>query len=113
METKIGEILEDGTIEKGQTDNGWVYKNYDAFNERIRRICYIPENGETLEDGYYYKDFLGMAEEFIERNEDVQKYCNETNTTADDIARNLFDLVDWQHPETLLDEWEINGTYTE
>jgi hypothetical protein len=102
---KTGEILEDGTIEKGQTDNGWVYKDYTAFEEKSNNICYLPEYGETLEDGYTYHDFLGIAQEFLDDNPEVEGW------ETQDIAQNLFDLVDWQHPKTLRDEWEIKGSY--
>lgn len=86
----IGEILEDGTIEKDYTDQGLVYKNQLAFITK-KGTCYVPELSETE---YTYDDFLEIAK------------------GNHDIASQLFYSVDWQSPSTLYDEWiqedEIN-----
>ena len=80
----IGEILENGEIVKGLTDQGMVFKNPRAFYEKLNEVCYIPELSDTK---YTYQDFLNMA------------------NGNENIARILFDTVDWQCPETLLDEY--------
>lgn len=63
--------------------------------------------------GWRYKDFLGLAKNFIKYNEDVQEYCNSNKITAHDMAVNIFESVDWQDPSTLVNEWEQSATFTE
>lgn len=116
METTVGQILPDGTIEKEYYGQGWIYKNWNAFENKTDEICYVGEHDEDkLAEGvgYKYNDFVRLAQEFINRNEDVQEYCKENNVTAEDIALNLFEAVDWQDPTTEIDQWETYGSYTE
>lgn len=79
---QIGEILEDGTIEKGASSQGMIYKSLKAFIDKTG-ICYVPELDDTR---YTYTDFKNM----VNGNEK--------------LARILFDLVDWQSPELKLTE---------
>ena len=79
---QIGEILEDGTIEKGVSSQGMIYKSLEAFINKTG-VCYVPELDDTE---YTYTDF----ENLVNGNEE--------------LARVLFDMVDWQSPETKLDE---------
>ena len=72
-------------MKRKKTDNGYCFKDRQAFNNK-KGICYIPELSDQK---YTYLDFLRIA--------------NNNKT----LAQNLFDIVDWQHPETLLDEWSI------
>lgn len=81
--TVIGEILEDGTIERGSSNQGLVYWNAWAFKSK-QGVCYVPELSDTE---YTYDDFLRVAK------------GNEK------IAEQLFQTVDWQSPETVYDEW--------
>lgn len=69
---------------------GMIFKSDAAFydTEHPDRACYIPELSDSK---YSRNDFLGM--------------CN--NQT--DLAEELYKAVDWQHPETLLDEWYRHG----
>lgn len=69
---------------------GMIFKNDEAFydTENPERACYIPELSDSI---YTRKSFFDM--------------CNNQS----DIAEELYQSVDWQHPETLLDEWEILG----
>lgn len=85
---------------------GYGYKNYD-FNWESGNpdeIIYVPEycfggfNNDgniELDSCYTKREFEDMCEEFNRNNKD--KYI-----TAED----LFDMVDWQHPNSLLDEIE-------
>ena len=66
-------------------------KDYKAF-EQQSGTCYIPE-AEDVE--YTYSDLLDM--------------CH--NNSA--LASNMFDLLEWQHPETLFDEWVREGEIDE
>lgn len=79
----IGEILENGEIEKGQSAQGLIYKNSEAFNNK-KDVCYVPELNNTK---YTYDDFISIA------------------NGNEDIAKELFNCVDWQSPETLMEEW--------
>lgn len=81
--TEIGEILEDGTIERGQGKQGLVYWSEEAFIKK-EGICYVPELSDNT---YTYDDFVAMA------------------NGNEDIAEELFRAVDWQHPESLYEEW--------
>lgn len=119
---RIGNIASDGVIEKEFYCQGYIYKDFDAFENKTNEICYVPEySGDNIEDTvsvrednkYTYKDFVRIAQEFIDMNEDVKRYCEKNGETAEDIARNVFEMVDWQHPETLIDEFENNGCYIE
>ena len=61
------------------SDSSIGYKNDDGY-------CYVvcTENEVTL---YTWQDFLDL--------------CN----GYEDLATQLFNLCNWQHPETLIDEW--------
>lgn len=78
-------------IERGATTQGFVYKNTKAYEDK-QGVCYIPE---LRDETYTYDDFISIA------NGDEK------------VARELFDTVDWQSPELLMDEWEdpwwLNG----
>ena len=77
-------------IKRGFYGQGMIFKNDEAFydTENPERACYIPELSDSI---YTRNDFLQM--------------CNNQS----DIAEELYKSVDWQHPETLLDEWELYG----
>ena len=121
-EDTVGRILPDGKIEKEFEGQGYIYKNYRAFFEKTDEVCYVPEystssveDKETVDDDskYTYKDFVRIAQKFIDENEDVQEYCKEEELTAEDIAQDIFETIDWQSPETLIVDWEMCGAYTE
>lgn len=62
---------------------GMIYKNTEAYDNGLDIVCYIPEQSDSK---YTHRDFLAM--------------CNE----QEEIAQVVFDSVDWQHPETYVDE---------
>lgn len=85
---KIGSIhynrkTENYDIQRGPTDQGYVYKNLKNYLRYKDRPCYIPE---LHDEPYTRQDFLDI--------------CNNQK----EIADILFDMVDWQSPETLFDE---------
>jgi hypothetical protein len=89
----IGEI-EDGLIIKGNSGEGFAYKNYVAF-ELKEGICYVPEHTDNenikvasaIEEGAYtYQDFLDLT------------------GGNEEIAKAIFDGVTWECPETFLDQ---------
>lgn len=92
---RIGEILNDNKVSLGETDNGFCYKDYEAF-EKKEGICYIPEHGVNEQDEievYYTYNCL---------KEIVLSYGYE-----EDILTGIFDILDWQNPETLLNDLDI------
>lgn len=75
-----------GEIDREATAQGFVYKNPNAFYSKSKEVCYIAELSDDL---HTYADFLEIAKGNAE------------------IAGYLFDRVDWQHPQTLMDEVEM------
>lgn len=93
---KIGRILEGGSIEKEYYNSngtfGEIFKDEEAFNNK-KGICYSPE---LSDETYTYEDYIAIAKYFLGKKKgDIEK-----------VARMLFDYSEWQHPETLADEWE-------
>tara|TARA_Y100000389_G_C17212988_1_gene389445 strand:+ start:343 stop:678 length:336 start_codon:yes stop_codon:yes gene_type:complete len=110
---KVGKILPNGTIEKEFHGQGHIYKDWDAFENKTDEICYA---GEYDDEGQTYKDIVDVAQEFIDRNEEVQEYIKSDEgrgITAHDMALDIFEMIDWQHPETITLSWEDSGAYTE
>lgn len=62
---------------------GWIYKNPEAFYSDPNVVCYVPELSDCTYTGV---DFLKMS------------------LGQSEIAEEMFLSVDWQHPETWLDE---------
>lgn len=71
---------------------GCIYKNWEAFATDPSAVCYIPE---LSDETYSQNDFVNM--------------CGGNKS----LAEELFSSVDWQQPETLLDEWIRDGEVTE
>lgn len=112
----VGTIREDGFVEKepyGQSEDG-IYKNENEFKPG-GGICYIPELTGTFIKGY------PIPEGFIE-NESSTGIVNKTTDeyieyaaayTYDnilemtggnkEIAKSVFDTLDWQHPSSYID----------
>ena len=70
-------------IRRGASQSGWIYKNPEAFYSDPFAVCYIPELSDCTYTGM---DFLKMS------------------LVQPEIAEEMFLSVDWQHPETWLDE---------
>lgn len=62
---------------------GWIFKDEEAFLNRPDAVCYVPELSDTP---YTRKDFVEL--------------CN----GQEDLAADCFEAVDWQCPETWVDE---------
>lgn len=89
------ELDADGNVvklEKSWLRQGYVYKNPNTYFNELDAVCYVPELSDRL---YTRQDFLNM--------------CNGQT----DIADHIFDAVDWQHPETYLDEQWTNEELAE
>ena len=96
---KIGEYIpadeENGTPEVISRDyyrQGWIFKDEEAYldEEHPDCICYIPELRDSL---YTRQDFLDM--------------CKGQREFTDE----LFYACDWQHPESLMNDWIINNEW--
>ena len=75
-------------IDRGYYRQGWIFKDEEAFRLHPERVCYVPE---LSDEGYTRQDFLAM--------------CN----GQEELAEFLFEMVDWQSPETL--KSELLATY--
>lgn len=86
-ENGFGEVINRDRFKGGQ---GYVFKDDVAFYDTKNpdKVCYVPE---LSDETYTRKDFL----ELCDNNEE--------------LAELLYESLDWQHPETLLEDWEING----
>ena len=74
-------------IEREYFRQGYIFKDEEAFCQHPDQVCYVPE----LSDGAYTRnDFLAL--------------CN----GQEDFATECFDAVEWQHPETWVDEQYAN-----
>lgn len=67
---------------------GYIFKDEDAFYNRPDDPCYIPELSDTI----------------YTRNSILQECNNQT-----DLAEEVFEALDWQHVNTLLEDWFVNG----
>ena len=79
---------QEAVIDRGYYRQGWIFKDEEAFRLYPERVCYVPE---LSDEGYTRQDFLAM--------------CN----GQEELAEFLFEMVDWQSPETL--KSELLATY--
>lgn len=70
-------------LERGPLFQGWGFKDTDAFEHHLDAPCYVPE---LFDIAYTKKDILTLCD------------------NQESIARKIFYQLDWQAPETLLDE---------
>lgn len=108
MET-IGKI-ENGIITKEFYGQGFVYKNFKAFENKTDEVCYVPEfssdeGDESLEGNstYTYNDFISIAKEAFK---DLG-----FEGSPETLAKLLFESCNWQSPETLVSEWDTSGEF--
>ena len=87
----ICKIGRDGNIAELQREffrQGWIFKDWETFQNHPDAPCYVPELSDTV---YTAEDFLHI--------------CNGQREFTDQ----LFDGVDWQHPESLMEELMRNN----
>lgn len=70
-------------IERAYYRQGMIYKNTEAYIKNPDAVCYIPELSDSK---YTHRNFLAM--------------CNE----QEEISEEVFEAVDWKHPETYIQE---------
>lgn len=99
---EIGEIKEDGTVEKGGTDQGYVYKNYENFYKREGK-CYIAENEKEKnieEAGITYDGIYGEVCFYLQEcGVDISKVPEQR---INGMVEEVFETVDWQFTTTLI-----------
>ncbi len=91
LPTKVGSIEKsDGKtmINREWFRQGYIFKDHEAYANSLTEPCYVPELSDAV---YCKKDFIEMC------------HGNE------EIAEIIFDIVDWQSPETELDQLMRNG----
>jgi len=124
-------VKENGEVydyEGGQTDNGFVYKDYNAFKTGVG-VCYISEYGlqhlhEKLADLDARHENSGMTDdEYWDERAEILEHCGETRQSiiaqvrdafGDDymltdgqveyFAGDVFELADWASVATYLAE---------
>lgn len=69
---------------KGPSNTGYYFK---ASKWHDKRPIYLPENAEDMSDAWTGKDFIEL--------------CGDVK-----LAKKLFDAVEWECPETRLNEWK-------
>ena|SRR5690625_401990 len=99
----IGELLKNNKAELEWFEQGFIYKDFDAYTYKEEKICYIPESGlekdNTIATSYTFKDYINIAEEYFKEN----GFEGDPWVLAD----YLFEFSTWQHPETLVEEWDV------
>ena len=97
IEKDYGYMLKDKTgvtyYHGGSTDNGVVYKDYEAFKTGVG-ICYISEYGlEDLEEKLgeldQRKQFLS-GEEYLAERAEILEHCGETRQSIIEQVRDAF-----------------------
>lgn len=73
----------EAVIEREYYRQGYIFKDEEAFLHYPDRVCYVPELSDS---SYTRQDFLDL--------------CNGQFPMAEEC----FQKVDWQHPETWIDE---------
>jgi hypothetical protein len=92
---KIGSYTEataeaPAVIEREYFRQGFIFKDEEAFLNHYDVPCYVPE---LSDEAYTKQDFINI--------------CG----GRDDFAEICFDVVDWQHPESWVEEQFINGEW--
>ena len=80
----------EAVIERDYFRQGWIVKDEEAFLHYPDKVCYVPELSDSA---YTRNDFLDM--------------CN----GQEEFARECFYAVDWQSPETWIDEQYRNDEW--
>ena len=72
-------------VDRDYYRQGWIFKDEEAFLHDQDQVCYVPE---LSDEAYTRRDFLRICG----GDEELAKIC--------------FYNVDWQSPETWMDEYE-------
>lgn len=75
-------------IDRDYYRQGWIFKDEDAFQNRPDDVCYIPE----------------LSDEKYTRNDILKILAGD-----EELAETMFEELDWQNPESLLEDWKANS----
>lgn len=88
---------------------GTIFKDEEAFEKHPDEICYVPEY--AFEEPCYKiegKKFYRVKEYTRKDLEKLVQECRDSNEDMDEeelpTARGVFEICDWQYPETFLSE---------
>lgn len=81
---------QDASVERDWYRQGYIFKDEEAFLHHPEQVCYVPELSDAA---YTRQDFLDM--------------CN----GQEEFAEQCFHAVDWQHPETWVEEQYRNDEW--
>jgi len=79
-------------IDRDYYGQGWIFKDEEAFSNYYDKPCYVPELSDEVYTKQRIIDLCGGREDF---------------------ARICFEIIDWQSPETLVEEFFVNGEWAE
>lgn len=79
-----------GLIQREFYGQGYIVKDEVAYFAHPEQVCYVPELSDTA---YTHNDLLALCD------------------SQESMARCCFDNVDWQCPETWIDEQFIMGEW--
>ena len=99
---KIGNILEDGTVEKEYFGQGYIYRDDEAFDNK-KGICYIAEYGS---DNINKDDNFSTYETMIAETTEAYKMegVDPAKYPIENMIMFVWELLDWQMFSTLLYE---------
>ena len=72
-------------IQREFYEQGYIVKDEAAYRSHPKRVCYVPELSDTP---YTHNDLLALCD------------------GQEALARVCFDCLNWQSPETWMDEYE-------
>ena len=94
---------ERGKVYPGSTMNGVCYKDELAFSEAPLKVCYIPEG--AIDDNNYFDDEDSYSRSKLYSLVNKHVIRHGLSNDVDQLTEELFDTLDWQFPETIIDQW--------
>ena len=92
---KIGNVIKNGgeySFESGSSENGFCFKDEEAYLNSWDEPCYVPEYGLPNIDNNNTTDYY--------THNSLLELCSNNKKLCDAV----FYSVDWQYPETYLEE---------
>lgn len=87
-DVNIGRVNSNGDVSKHFYRQEYVYKNSKEFMIKSDNPCYVSEGRDAK---YTYSDFISLS------------------SGNEDIANLVFNSLDWQSPEGVVQEWHGNN----
>jgi len=105
---KIGRLIGNNRVELGETENGYCYKDEEAY-ESGNGIAYIPEHGliedssDKFELSYTRTDIENVVRNHLKA---IDSYKNEEQVR--NLSLSVFQILDWQCVATLLSDLDLD-----